>query len=266
MDTGLSNSKALVSGGSGGIGAAIVRALLDEGATVAVLDRQPYPVPDNDKMFFIETDLRYEDAIVGSVRAASARLGGIDLFVNCAAVHRAEPIWDLSRGSWDEMLAVNLTSCALSCREVAREMLPRRRGSILVIGSTAVHTPGYRESGYRASKAGLKALVEVLAVELAPWGIRVNMLTPGAFPTGLVQDMGPQRRSATAENVPLGAREGRVSELQGAALLLLSDRLSSYTTGSEVIVDGGLHLRPIGTGDWRGTFDPTAPQPDRDMR
>lgn len=261
METGLSGNKALVSGGSGGIGSAIVQALLDEGATVAVLDREPYPAPHDNARFFIETDLRHEDAVVGNVRTAAARLGGIDLFVNCAAVHRAEPIWDLSRESWDEMLAVNLTACALSCREVAREMQPRRRGSILIVGSTAVHTPGYRESGYRASKAGLKALMEVLAVELAPWGIRVNMLTPGAFPTGLVQDIGPQQRAAVAADVPLGAREGHVSELQGAAVLLLSDRLSPYTTGSELVVDGGLHLRPVGTGEWRATFAPTAPQP-----
>lgn len=261
METGLSGKKALVSGGSGGIGSAIVEALLDEGVTVAVLDRQPYPAPDDDARFFVETDLRHEDAIVDSVRTASARLGGIDLFVNCAAVRRAEPIWDLSRGSWDEMLAVNLTSCALSCREVARDMLLRRQGSILIIGSTAVQTPGYRESGYRASKAGVKALMEVLAVELSPWGIRVNMLTPGPFPTGLVQDMGPQQRAATAGEVPLGAREGHVSELQGAAVLLLSDLLSPYTTGSELVVDGGLHLRPIGTDEWRGTFAPTAPEP-----
>ena len=103
--------------------------------------------------------------------------------------------------------------------------------------------------------------MEVLAVELAPWAIRVNMLTPGAFPTALVKDMEPDRRVVTAENVPLGSREGRLSELQGAAVLLLSDRLSPYTTGSELVVDGGLHLRPIGAGEWRGTFAPTAPGP-----
>lgn len=252
MDTNLSGCTAVVSGGSGGIGTAIVRALLDEGATVAILDRKGNSVPgDGGASVFVEADLRHEQDIVRGIRIASGRLGGIDLYVNCAAVRRPESLEELTLRHWNEMLEVNLTACALACREVARQMKERQRGSILIIGSTAVATPGYREAGYRASKAGLKALMEVLAIELAPWGIRVNMLTPGPFPTGLVKDMTPQRRRTTEAAVPLGAREGHVEELQGAAVLLLSDRLSSYTTGAELMVDGGLHLRPVGVDAWR---------------
>lgn len=281
MYASLSGCKALVSGGSGGIGSAVVQALLDEGAMVAVIDRNR--PGDDGRIIFVEADLRREHDIVRGVRTASDRLRGIDLYVNCAAVRHPESVEELTLRHWNEMLEVNLTACALVCREVAQQMREQRRGSILIIGSTAVGTPGYREAGYRASKAGLKALMEVLAIELAPWGIRVNMLTPGPFPTGLVEDMTPgvniansdtdsdvpcklgvssrprgaaqdlpntHRRDAAMAAVPLGAREGHVQELQGAAVLLLSDRLSSYTTGSELMVDGGLHLRPIGVEAW----------------
>jgi NAD(P)-dependent dehydrogenase (short-subunit alcohol dehydrogenase family) len=115
---------------------------------------------------------------------------------------------------------------------------------MLVIGSTALSTPAAGEAAYRVSKAGVKAFAEVLALELAPHRVRVNVLTPGAVSTPLTAGMSAARRAALVEEIPLG-REASAEELCAAALLLLSDRLSPYTTGAELVVDGGLRLRAL---------------------
>ena len=117
-------------------------------------------------------------------------------------------------------------------------------GAILAVGSTATVSAQPRETAYRASKAALKAHIEVAAVELAPFGIRVNLLTPGATDTPFVADSPAEFRRRAMQSVPL-RREARAEEMAPAALFLLSDRLAGYVTGSELVVDGGLRLRPI---------------------
>ena len=182
-------------------------------------------------------------------------LGRIDLLVNCAAIARHEPLTHLSTDAWEATLSSNLGSCVWTCRAVARRMIVARRGSILVVGSTSVYTPAPRESLYRASKAGLKAFAEVVALELAPHGIRVNVLTPGAVRTPLTAGMSDGQRARLVAEIPL-AREGVPDELVATALLLLSDRLSPYTTGAEFVVDGGISLRPLALLDPEAGVEP----------
>ena len=124
----------------------------------------------------------------------------------------------------------------------------QRTGSILIVGSTVVCAPSYAGAAYRASKTALRSYTETLAIELAPFGIRVNMLTPGPFPTRLTEDLPEEQRRAAVREVPLGEREGDLSEVRAPAVFLLSDKLASYITGTEVFVDGGLHLRPLYIG------------------
>src|SRR5437763_10603523 len=136
------------------------------------------------------------------------------------------------------------SGCVWTCREAARRMVAAGAGSILVVGSTSLYTPAAREAAYRASKAALKAYAEVLALELALHGVRVNVLTPRAFRTPLTAHMSAEQRAELVREIPL-RREGITDELCATALLLLSDRLSPYTTGAEFVVDGGLRLRPL---------------------
>ena len=105
-------------------------------------------------------------------------------------------------------------------------------------------TQAYREAAYHISKTGLQVFKNTLALELAPFGIRVNLLVPGHFPTGLTAGVSEQTERIMRGQIPL-RRLGRTSELGPAAVLLLSDQLSPYTTGAEIAVDGGLHLRPL---------------------
>jgi NAD(P)-dependent dehydrogenase (short-subunit alcohol dehydrogenase family) len=175
-------------------------------------------------------------------------LGGLDLFVNCAAGFWPEAVTRVSSQAWYRTLDTNLSACVWAAREVARHMIRQRSGSILIVGSTVVRAPSYWGTAYRVSKTGLKAYMETLAIELAPFGIRVNMLTPGATATRLVSGMSAEQRRAVEVGVPLGRREAQPEELAPSAVLLLSDRLSSYTTGTDLVVDGGLSLRPFMIG------------------
>ena len=240
IDPALADARALVTGGASGIGRAIALALEAEGAAVAVVDRNE---SDVGRLRIRETlgDERASERVVARVEA---ELGGIDVLVSCAAVALHEPVTELSSAAWGATLASNLTACVWTCRAAARRMVAAGRGSILVVGSTSLYTPAPGESAYRASKAGLKAFAEVLAIELAPHGIRVNVLTPGAVRTPLTAGMGDEQRSRLVAEIPL-RREAMPDELVGTALLLLSDRLSPYTTGAEFVVDGGISLRPL---------------------
>lgn len=248
MDSGLAGKRALITGGTTGIGLAIAAGLAREGVDIGVASRSARPAAIEElrelgaRVEWIQADVSAVEGVTRMVTEAREALGGLDLFVNNAAGTWHEPITRLTEEAWLRTLATNLTACAFACREVGRIFISQEHGSILIIGSTAAHTPLYRESSYRVSKAGLKSLMEVMAIELAPYSVRVNLLTPGAFITDLTRNL-PARQMGGAM-VPL-RRPGKVEELSAAAVLLLSDTLSSYTTGSELVIDGGLHLRPL---------------------
>lgn len=112
------------------------------------------------------------------------------------------------------------------------------------MGSTAQYTQAYREAAYHVSKVGLRALKNTLALEMAPYGIRVNLVVPGHYPTRLTASLDQGRADRLCHEIPL-RRFGHPHEVGPAAVLLLSDLLSPYTTGAELTVDGGLHLRPL---------------------
>jgi NAD(P)-dependent dehydrogenase (short-subunit alcohol dehydrogenase family) len=239
MDVGLGGARAVVAGGASGIGRAIALGLLAEGARVAVVDRDTSDLGE----LRLRCDLSRPEAATDALDQVAAAWGGIDVLVHTPAIARHEPATRITPEAWSATLATNLGACTWMCREAARRMLAHG-GTILAIGSTAVYTPAAGESVYRASKAALKAFVEVLAIELAPFGIRANLLTPGAFATGLTAGMTAQQRVALEREIPL-RREAAPHELVATALLLLSDSLSPYTTGAEFVVDGGLRLRPM---------------------
>jgi len=249
MDAGLSGRNALVTGGGSGIGFAIAEALVAEGVRVVIASRNPNQeaverLRRGGSAFSIRADVRNEAEVVRMVSEAEAVLGGLDLFVNCAAVAHHQPITRWSMDAWRSTIDTNVTASIVACREVSRTFIRQGRGSILIVGSTTLSAALPQETSYRASKAALKAHMEVLAVELAPFEIRVNMLTPGAFDTPLVASAKPEQRHFVIAQVPV-RREAEPVELGATAVLLLSDRLSPYTTGAEFRVDGGLSLRPM---------------------
>jgi NAD(P)-dependent dehydrogenase (short-subunit alcohol dehydrogenase family) len=250
MDTGLKGKTALVTGGGSGIGRGIARALAEEGVDLAIASRNPDPAAIDEmrglgvRCIPISADVSREPDVVRMVAEAVAGLGTLDLFVNDAAWAWHQPITRIDARSWQSTIDTNLSACVYACREVCRHMVPRRSGSILVVGSTSRFTICYREASYRISKAGLRILTENLAVEMAPYGIRVNMVTPGHFRTRLTGSTTRQVEEEMLKIIPLH-RFGQPIEIGRAAVMLLSDALSPYTTGADLVIDGGLSLRPL---------------------
>jgi len=250
MDTGLRGKTALVTGGASGIGRGISRALAEEGVDLAIASRSPDPAAIDEmrglgvRCITVKADVSREADVVRMVAEAVAGLGRLDLFVNDAAWAWHQPFTEIDARSWQSTIDTNLSACVFACREVCRHMVPRRAGSILVVGSTSRFTICYRETSYRISKAGLRILTENLAVEMAPYGIRVNMVTPGHFRTRLTGSTPREIEQEMLRIIPLH-RFGQPVEIGRAAVMLLSDALSPYTTGADLVVDGGLSLRPL---------------------
>jgi NAD(P)-dependent dehydrogenase (short-subunit alcohol dehydrogenase family) len=251
MESGLSGRRALVTGGASGIGRAVALALAAEGADVAVADRRD---PSDavkaasayrDRACGIVADVSQEADVVRMVATAADAFGGLDLYVNNAAGAWHEPLAQLTREACERTMATNVAASVFACREVAWLFINQRCGGATVaIGSTATVSAQPRETAYRASKAALKAHIEVAAVELAPFDIRVNLVTPGASDTEFVADTDAAQRVRVTAEIPL-RREAAPEEIASAVIFLLSDRLAGYVTGTELIVDGGLHLRPM---------------------
>ena len=248
MDTGLNGKTALVTGGGTGIGRAIALALAAEGVHVAIASRNPrldaiseieaYGV----KALRICRDLSEESQVIKMVKTTLNTFGVLDLYVNNAAWTWHEPITKIETESWINTQNINMVSCMWACREICKHMLARGSGSILIVGSTAQYHPAYSEAAYHASKAALRSYMQTLSVEMAPYGIRVNQLVPGSFPTQL-NKVAQKKADLIKKSIPMG-RLGVPQDCGPAAALLLSDKLSPYTTGTELVISGGLHLRP----------------------
>ncbi len=254
LESGLAGKVALITGGSRGIGAAIALALAMEGVHLAIAsledeaDQAGAMRAAGVEVACFRRDLASELEAVGAVQDTLRRFGRIDLFVHSAGAAWHEPVTRLSGEAWLRTFHTNLSSCAWACREVCRHMVPRRAGSILMVGSAAQHARSYGEAAYHASKTGLRVLMQSVAVEMAPYGIRANLLVPGHFPTALTSGLPPERAERLRREIPL-RRFGQPAECGPAAVFLLSDRLSTYTTGAELAVSGGLHLRPLNLCD-----------------
>jgi len=250
MNPRLTGKTALITGGTSGIGFAIAQALVAEGVDVAVASRHDEPEAidqlqqSGQRILSLTVDVSSEEQVVRMIDTVVRSFGKLDLYVNNAARALHQPITKIDTETYRTILDTNLSACLWACREVAKHMIARGNGSILIVGSTSMYTPGPTETVYRITKYGLKSLVESLAVELAPHGIRVNLLVPGHYRTRLTKDIPPAIEKQLQHQIPL-RRFGNTSDCGSAAVFLLSDALSSYTTGAELVVDGGLSLRPL---------------------
>jgi NAD(P)-dependent dehydrogenase (short-subunit alcohol dehydrogenase family) len=251
MDTSLAGKTALITGGATGIGFGIAQALAAEGVNLAIasLDLEAANIAvlraQGVKVEAIQCDVRQEQQVVAMVEKTVAVFGQLDLYVNNAAWAWHQPVTKIDTESLLNTLQTNLFACIWACREVSKHMIARRSGSILIIGSTAMLNPLFQESSYRISKASLPYYAEILAIELAPFGIRVNTIIPGFHLTKLTTaSLTEEALQRILREIPL-RRAGLPQDIGSQAVLLLSDKLSGYTTGAAVVIDGGLHLRPL---------------------
>ncbi len=250
MKTGLAGKTALITGGGSGIGQGIALALAEEGVHLAIASRNPDPdfisrlQQSGATCIRIAADVSQEAEANRMVREAITALGGLDYYINNAAWTWHQPITRLESEAWFNTLNTNLSAAMWATREASRHMIARGAGGMVIIGSTARFNPAYGETAYRISKMGLRMLMESLAVELAPYHIRVNMVTPGHYQTRMTSHVTPDKEQELLGIIPLH-HFGNPLEIGRAVAFLLSDELSPYTTGADLVIDGGLHLRPL---------------------
>jgi NAD(P)-dependent dehydrogenase (short-subunit alcohol dehydrogenase family) len=234
----LEGERALVTGCGGGIGRGIAHALKAEGATVLGSDIKAPPAEDG--IDFLAGDLGQRDGWRTLLDGALKHLGSISLFVHAACPRRLETDTPLSvsEETWDAMTGINLRAGFFLAREVGRHMVERgTKGRILLI--TSQHRDMARNlPHYSASKAGMTMVMKELARVLAPSGIRVNAIAPGAIPGGgfVAGNLGD-----LVAQIPLG-RPGTPDDIAQMAVAVLSERFGRYVTGTTVEVDGGLGL------------------------
>ena len=251
MDGGgeLEGKVAIVTGGSSGIGRAIVDLFAKEGARIVVADIQETDAADTVKkgtIKFVRTDVRERAQVQRLVEACVNEFGGIDIVCNDAGVGQNQAVSDTTEKDWDKIVDTNLKGVFLVSKYALPHMLMRKMGTIVNISSQLGLTALPGRAAYCASKAGVILLTKVLALEYAEHNIRVNCVCPGPIQTPMLefthnQDADPaESKRNLLRMVPL-ARMGRPEEIAQAVLFLVSDR-SSYVTGQHLVVDGGYVL------------------------
>ena len=255
MDAGLSGSRVLVTGGAGGIGAAIVRAFAAEGALVAVhynSSREPAEALASEVGgVALGADLTIEEEAAELIPAAAAGLGGLDVCVANAGAYPADPapLWEIPLARWRRVLDANLTAMFLTARGFLRHVRGTGRGNLVLVGSTAGTFGEAGHADYAAAKgaimSGLLASLKNEVVELGP-GVRVNAVAPGwtATPKRVEAGIDP----ATVENATATMALKKLATPEDVAsqvVILASDRLSGHLTGEVVTVAGGMEGRLI---------------------
>ena len=248
----LKGKVALVAGGGGAIGAEMARALAAFGARIAVTclkcESAP-PVVGADGSEALQTrmpvftvDVRDKESIDAAVQAVESQLGPLDILINAVGAHIEQPAQELTEQAWETVMEVNLRGAFWLSQAVARSMIARGAGGSHIHVTSVRSDLGIRRgyAAYCASKGGLRVLIKQLAVEWAPYGIRVNGIAPTFTRTPLVAGYlnDPVFYNGLVNRIPMG-RVCETTDLAGIAVFLASGA-SAFITGQNIYVDGGV--------------------------
>ena len=246
----LADRVAIVTGGSRGIGRAIVHRLREEGARVASLDvtppdpAEPFDAPD----LHVETDVAQGAAVDAAVTRVARELGAAPtIVVNNAGVNAYADAAQMSEEEWDAFFALDLKACWLTARAALPQMRAARRGAIVNVSSIHATLTQAGRFPYAAAKAGILGLTRSLALDEGPHGIRTNAVCPGLIDTqlsreGFVRDGGHVTVEQLALDQPVG-RVGTPLDVAEAVVFLASDAKAGFVNGASLAVDGGVGAR-----------------------
>ncbi|TAK54085.1 MAG: 2-dehydro-3-deoxy-D-gluconate 5-dehydrogenase KduD [Bacteroidetes bacterium] len=241
----LTNTVAIVTGASTGLGQGMACGLADAGADIVLVDRNDVAESANAiqalgrKTLAIQGDLKTIGPVPMIVEKTLQEFGKIDILVNNAGIIRRTPAVDFSVQDWDDVMNTNIRTLFFLCQAVGREMLKRKRGKIINIASLLSFQGGITVPSYTASKGAVAQLTKALANEWAQHGINVNAIAPGYMATKNTENLrnDPVRFKSISERIPAG-RWGLPEDLQGAVIFLAS-KASDYVNGHILAVDGG---------------------------
>ena len=241
----LNGKNALITGASGGIGAAIARALHSAGATVALSGTRIEPLQAlatalGSRVFVLPCNLSDAEAVTALPKQAVDAMGSVDILVNNAGITKDNLFMRMSDEEWSSVIEVNLTSTMRLCKGVVRGMMKARWGRIINISSIVGTTGNPGQANYAASKAGMVGMSKSIAYEVASRGITVNCVAPGFIATAMTDKLNDDQKAGILGQIPAG-RMGEPAEI-AAAVLYLASVEAGYVTGATIHVNGGMAM------------------------
>ena len=241
----LTGKTALVTGASGALGGAIVRALHSQGATVAISGTRRDALDTlagelKDRVHVLPCDLADPAAVEALVPAAEAKMDKLDILVANAGVNADNLFVQLRDEDWDKVIAVNLTATFRLTRAAVKTMMRRRFGRIIGITSVVGFTGNPGQGNYSASKAGMVGMLKSVAAEYAKRNVTANCIAPGIIASPMIDKLNDKQREMILARVPM-AKLGTPADVGAAAVFLASDE-AAYVTGQTIHVNGGMAM------------------------
>ena len=245
----MSKRVALITGGMGGLGSAICKALAQSGFTVVANCLPGFPQKEEwlarTKMegfdfHTAEGDVADFDSSMTMIRKVEAEIGPVDVLVNNAGITRDGMFRKMDKGQWDAVLSTNLDSVFNVTNQVLEAMAERGWGRVINISSVNGIKGQFGQANYSAAKAGILGFTKAIALEVAKKGVTVNAIAPGYIGTDMVMAIKQEIRDSIVATVPVG-RLGKPEEIGGLCAYLASD-LAGYITGATLNINGGLHM------------------------